>query len=54
VNAIPSVGDNVDESTVIARIHAASEDAADIAEQRIRAAIAISESHVDPRPVLIA
>jgi hypothetical protein len=54
VNAVPSVGDKVDESTVIARVHAASEDAANIAEQRVRTAIAISESHVEPRPVLIA
>ena len=54
VNGIPSVGDKVESSTAIARIHAASEDAANIAEQRIRAAIAISESLVEPRPVLIA
>jgi thymidine phosphorylase len=54
VNAIPSVGDKVESSTVIARIHASSEDAATIAEQRIRAAIAISESRIEPRPVLIA
>jgi thymidine phosphorylase len=54
VNAIPSVGDKVDESSVIARVHAASEDAANIAEQRIRAAISISESLVEPHPVLIA
>jgi thymidine phosphorylase len=54
VNAVPSVGDKVDESTVIARVHAASEDAANIAEQRVRSAIAISESLIDPRPVLIA
>jgi thymidine phosphorylase len=54
INGIPSVGDKVESSTVIARIHAASEDAANIAEQRIRAAISISESLVEPRPVLIA
>jgi thymidine phosphorylase len=54
VNAIPSVGDKVNESSVIARVHAATEDAANIAEQRIRAAISMSESHVEPRPVLIA
>jgi thymidine phosphorylase len=54
VNQIPSVGDKVESSSVIARIHAASEDAANIAEQRIRAAISISESHVDSHPVLIA
>ena len=54
VSAIPSVGDKVDESTVIARIHAATEDSANIAEQRIRAAISMSEFHVEPRPVLIA
>jgi thymidine phosphorylase len=54
VNAIPSVGEKVESSTVIARIHAASEDAANIAEQRIRAAISISESLVEPRAVLIA
>ena len=54
VNQIPSVGDKVESSTVIARIHAASEDAANIAEQRIRAAISIGESPIDPRPVLIA
>lgn len=53
VNSIPSVGDKVDSSTVIARVHAASEDAANIAEQRIRTAISISESLVEPRPVLI-
>jgi hypothetical protein len=39
---------------VLARIHASNEDAADIAEQRIRSAISISESHVDPRAVIIA
>ncbi|MEI7972287.1 MAG: thymidine phosphorylase [Actinomycetota bacterium] len=54
VNAIPSVGEKVESSTVIACIHAASEDAANIAEQRIRAAISISESLVEPRAVLIA
>jgi len=54
VNGIPSVGDKVESSTVIARVHAASEVAAEIAEKRIRAAISISESHVDPRQVLIA
>ena len=54
VNALSSVGEKVESSTVIARIHAASEDAANIAEQRIRAAISISESPIDPRPVLIA
>jgi thymidine phosphorylase len=54
VNNIPSVGDKIDESTVIARVHAASEDAANIAERRIRAAISMSESRIEPRPVLIA
>ena len=54
VNSIPSVGDKVESSTVIARVHAASEDAANIAEQRIRTAISISESLVEPRPVLIS
>ncbi len=54
VNGIPSVGDKVESSTVIARVHAASEVEAEIAEKRIRAAISISESHVDPRQVLIA
>ena len=54
VNSMPSIGDEVENSTVIARVHAASEDAANIAEQRIRAAISISESLVEPRPVLIA
>jgi thymidine phosphorylase len=54
VNNLPSVGDKVDSSSVLARIHASNEDAADIAEQRIRSAISISESHVDPRAVLIA
>ena len=54
INGIPSVGDKVERSTVIARIHAASEDAANIAEQRIRAAISISEALEEPRPVLIA
>ena len=39
---------------VIARIHASSEDAATIAEQRIRAAISMGESPAEPRPVLIA
>lgn len=54
VNNLPSVGDKVDSSSVLARIHASNEDAADIAEQRIRSAISISESHVDPRAVIIA
>jgi len=54
VNGIPSVGDKVESSTVIARVHAASEVAAEIAEKRIRAAISISESLIEPRAVLIA
>jgi thymidine phosphorylase len=54
VNSMPSVGDKVENSTVIARVHAASEDAANIAEKRIRAAISISESRAEPRAVLIA
>ena len=54
VNGIPSVGDKVESSTVIARVDAASEVAAEIAEKRIRAAISISESLIEPRAVLIA
>jgi thymidine phosphorylase len=49
-----SVGDKVDASTVIAQIHAASEDAANIAEQRIRAAIVVGEAQLEPRSVLIS
>jgi thymidine phosphorylase len=54
VSNLPSVGDKVDSMSVLARIHATNDDAADIAEQRIRSAISISDSHVDPRAVLIA
>jgi thymidine phosphorylase len=50
---VPSVGDKVDSSTVIAQVHAASEDAASIAEKRIRAAISVTDTSVAPRPVLI-
>lgn len=53
VTQIPSVGDKVDSSTVIAQIHAASEDEANIAEKRIRAAILVSETSVAQRTVLI-
>ena len=54
VDQLISVGDKVDSSTVIAQIHSASEDAADIAEQRIRAAIVIGEARLEPRSVLIS
>jgi thymidine phosphorylase len=54
VDQLISVGDKVDASTVIAQIHAASEDAANIAEQRIRAAIVVSEARLEPRSVLIS
>ena len=53
VTQLASVGNKVEPSTVIAQVHAASEDAADIAESRIRAAISVSETSVAPRPVLI-
>jgi len=53
VKQVPSVGDKVEPSTVIAQVHAASEDAASIAEKRIRAAISVSETSVAPRTVLI-
>ena len=53
VNKLPSLGDKVEPSTVIAQVHAASEDAASIAEKRIRAAILVSETSVAPRTVLI-
>ena len=53
VTQVSSVGDKVEPSTVIAKVHAASEDAADIAEKRIRAAISVSENSIAPRPVLI-
>jgi thymidine phosphorylase len=54
VNGLASVGDKVDASTVIAQIHAASEDAANIAEQRIRAAIMIGESPQEARSALLS
>jgi thymidine phosphorylase len=54
VDQLISVGDKVDASTVIAQIHAASEDAANIAEQRIRAAIVVGEAQLEPRSVLIS
>jgi hypothetical protein len=38
---------------VIAQVHAASEDAASIAEKRIRAAISVGGTAVVPRKVLI-
>jgi thymidine phosphorylase len=53
VNQLPSVGDKVEPSTVIAQVHATTEDAASIAEKRIRAAISVSETVVVPRKVLI-
>jgi thymidine phosphorylase len=53
ITQVPSVGDKVDSSTVIAQVHAASEDAASIAEKRIRAAISVTDTSVSPRPVLI-
>ena len=53
VTQVSSVGDKVEPSTVIAQVHAASEDAADIAEKRIRAAISVSENSIAPRPVFI-
>ena len=53
ITQVPSVGDKVDSSTVIAQVHAASEDAASIAEKRIRAAISVTDTSVAPRPVLI-
>jgi thymidine phosphorylase len=53
ITQVPSVGDKVDPSTVIAQVHAASEDAASIAEKRIRAAISVTDTSVAPRPVLI-
>ena len=53
VTQLASIGNKVEPSTVIAQVHAASEDAADIAESRIRAAISVSETSVAPRPVLI-
>jgi len=54
VNGLASVGDKVDASTVIAQIHAASEDAANIAEQRIRTAIMIGESPQEARSALLS
>jgi thymidine phosphorylase len=54
VDQLISVSDKVDASTVIAQIHAASEDAANIAEQRIRAAIVVGEARLEPRSVLIS
>jgi thymidine phosphorylase len=54
VDQLTSIGDKVDASTVIAQIHAVSEDAANIAEQRIRAAIVVGEARLEPRPVLIS
>jgi thymidine phosphorylase len=53
ITQVPSVGDKVDSSTVIAQVHAASEDAASIAEKRIRAAISVSQTSIAPRPVQI-
>jgi thymidine phosphorylase len=53
VNQLPSVGDKIEPSTVIAQVHAASEDAADVAEKRIRAAISVSQTSIAPRPVQI-
>jgi thymidine phosphorylase len=53
ITQVPSVGDKVDPSTVIAQVHAATEDAADVAEKRIRAAVSVSETSIAPRPVLI-
>ena len=53
ITQVPSVGDKVDSSTVIAQVHAASEDAASIAEKRIRAAISVGGTAVVPRKVLI-
>jgi thymidine phosphorylase len=53
ITQVPSVGDKVDSSTVIAQVHAASEDAASIAEKRIRAAISVTDTSVALRPVLI-
>ena len=47
------VGDKVDPSTVIAQVHAATEDAADVAEKQICAAISVSETSIAPRTVLI-
>lgn len=53
VTQLATVGNKVEPSTIVAQVHAASDDAADIAESRIRAAISVSETSVAPRPVLI-